>query len=74
MDIVNLIKKYSSGDKNTLKIVESLLTKIKNEDYKYNSIIHLNDENESNAKRLDNYFNENNKLFGTSWYSDNIKG
>lgn len=64
MDIVNLINKYSSGDKSTLKIVESLLMKIKNEDHQYNSIIHLNDENESNAKRLDNYFNENNKLFG----------
>ena len=38
MDIVNLINKYSSGDRNTLKIVEFILTKIKNEDYKYNSI------------------------------------
>ena len=29
MDIVKLINKYSSGDKNTLKIVKSILTKIK---------------------------------------------
>jgi len=64
MDIENLLTKYSSGDETAQRVVESILTEIENEDHKYNSILHLNEQNGSNAKRLDKYFNENNQLIG----------